>query len=232
MLAALALVAGISSAGADLIVRWEVISPQHYAARLERPVCPVCYKTPSGITIGIGNDLGHTTLGIFEQVWQGHPQRADLLPVIGLRGAEAQRALPSVAHVRTPYALAWRVFADIDLVNAWRICRRAFGPMYATAQQVVIDALGSVCHNRGGAMGGPARVEMRAIRDVCLPARDALCTARQIREMKRLWSDVGGLRDRRDSEAAYIERGLRHEQAYKQTSIRQNRLLREQEGCR
>ena len=71
-------------------------------------------------------------------------------------------------------------------------------------------ALVSLVYNRGGGMGIPGderRAEMRLIRDA-IRVRDYSDVPEALREMKRLWPNAGGLRARRDAEAALFERGL------------------------
>jgi GH24 family phage-related lysozyme (muramidase) len=66
----------------------------------------------------------------------------------------------------------------------------------------------SLVYNRGASMRGMTRTEMRVIRDECLPNRDHICIAHNIRSMCRLWegTPVGpGLCRRRHAEADLAE---------------------------
>lgn len=58
-------------------------------------------------------------------------------------------------------------------------------------------------------MAGDSRREMKTIRDVCLPASDSACVARELRSMCRLWrgtSIEAGLCARREAEAKLSEK--------------------------
>lgn len=66
-------------------------------------------------------------------------------------------------------------------------------------------ALISLVFNRGAAMNGSRRIEMREIRDNLVPIKDCEGIATQIKKMKRLWAGTtieGGMNRRRDAEAA------------------------------
>lgn len=193
----------------DLIIRWEVGSPDLYTRKYQRPVCPACTSTASGPTIGIGYDLGHATAAAIDLDWAAHPQRPDLHLGLGVTGREAIAITASMQHVVTPYPLAREVFGNASLVKYWRLCRRAFGPeAWDAAPPQVQGALVSVCYNRGGSMTGGARAEMREIRDIHLPARNWPGVADAIRRMERLWRGTpayNGLKARRDDEANLVE---------------------------
>jgi GH24 family phage-related lysozyme (muramidase) len=87
--------------------------------------------------------------------------------------------------------------------------RRAFGPDFDRLSKWAQDALTSLVYNRGASMVGPARVEMRFIRDVCLPLWKVAelanqCIARKLREMVRIWAGskiAAGMHRRRNDEA-------------------------------
>lgn len=119
--------------------------------------------------------------------------------------AVAALARVSVADIRVTWEHAIEVFRDASLIEYCRRARLAFGPAaFDAAPELVQGALVSLVYNRGASMIGPARLEMRHIRDVCLPAGDAACVAAQIRAMTRLWrgsSIEAGMYRRRYAEA-------------------------------
>jgi GH24 family phage-related lysozyme (muramidase) len=67
-------------------------------------------------------------------------------------------------------------------------------------------ALFSLVYNRGTAMEGDRRMEMRTIRDA-VKFGDLVTIVKQLRYMKRLWIGKGldGLLQRRDAEADLVE---------------------------
>jgi len=51
--------APLSPAGVELIIDFEAGGRDQYVRRYQRPICPVCTSTASGVTIGLGYDLRH-----------------------------------------------------------------------------------------------------------------------------------------------------------------------------
>lgn len=197
----------LPAAATRLIVRWEVTSPAYYTKRLQHPVWP---GGASGVTIGVGYDLGQATAPTIAGDWAAHPQ-ADRLPAAaGVSGADARALARQMRDVATPYPLAEQVFTASTLPRYHAAARRALGPGFDALPDNPQGALDSLGYNRGWSMIGPNRREMREIRDTCIPTGDAACIAAQLRSMKRLWpgdrAPGPGLRARRDDEAAMAER--------------------------
>lgn len=188
--------------GFDLIVRFEAGGRALYERRYQRPIWP---GRVSGVTIGIGYDLGHAARPTILADWQPHPQRDELPAASGITGPAARPVALAMRHVITPYPLAEHVFSCTSVIAYWRKTRRAFGgTAFDALPPHARDALVSLVYNRGTGMKGDARAEMRAIRDQCVPARDVRCIATQIRAMKRVWrgTDIeAGMAARRDAEA-------------------------------
>jgi hypothetical protein len=211
----------ISDAGRDMIIGFEVTSRAVYERRYQRPICPACDTTASGVTLGIGYDLGYVRESIARLDWSRHPQVETFVPYVGLTGGEAKAATRKIQHVITPYRLAEQVFEETTVVQYYRVAARTYGPPFLSAPAPVRDGLVSVVMNRGGALGATqnaeatlppfrrnSRWEMRQIKTTCLPAHDYACVARMIRDMKRLWPNVPGLQARREIEAQMVERAL------------------------
>lgn len=186
-----------------LIVDFEVGGQALYVRRYQRPIWP---GAASGVTVGIGYDLGHQRAAAIRQDWHRHAERERMASMAGIVGEAARLARLGVADIVVPWEHAMDVFRGASLVEYCRRARRAFGPAaFDAAPAQVQGALVSLVYNRGASMTGPARLEMRQIRDVCLPARDAGCVAGQIRAMVRLWrgsSIEAGMYRRRFAEAA------------------------------
>ena len=199
----------VSESGQALIVQFEVGGRATYEKRYTRPICPACASTASGVTVGIGYDLRHNSAGAILRDWAAHPQRHRMIEAQGLGGQRAIAATRELQDVVVTWPQANAVFRDSTLPHYWTVCRRSFGPAFATAPQSVQDALVSVCYNRGGSTVGPGRTEYRFIRDHCLPRGQVTCTADQIRAMSRLWRNTpieAGMTRRRYAEAAHAER--------------------------
>lgn len=196
----------LSGAVLEFIAKWEVGGRALYERRYQRPIWPG--NAASGVTIGIGYDLGHNSVEMILADWKGHPDRGYLAAMSGFKGQAAANLAAKRQFVVTPWPLAMRVFADPSIVRYQRIAERAFGKGMRELKPDTYGMLVDLVYNRGGNMVGSARLEMRHIRDVCVPERDDACVAQQLRAMKRIWrgAKLGkGLMARREDEARFIE---------------------------
>ena len=190
---------------ASLIIRWEITSPALYARSLRYPVWP---GGSSGVTWGVGYDGGVQSARAITDDWADHAARDRLATTAGLTGSKARAALPTYRDIDTAYDYAARVFETRTLIEYERRSDRAFRDGFKALPANACAALVSLVYNRGAAMTGDNRREMRNIRDDCVPKADVACIARQIRAMKRLWRGTvneKGLSARRESEAILAE---------------------------
>lgn len=210
MLVAAPVAAGnITPEGERMITHHEVGGQRAYERKYQWPVCPACDKTASGVTLGIGYDLRHNSKEQVRSDWGDHPQLPRLLQAQGLGGHAAIAMARSMRDVITPWPMALQKFRDTGVVPHKNRARRAFGREFDRLSPWAQDALLSLVYNRGPSMVGPARVEMRFIRDVCIPMWKAPelangCIARKLREMTRIWvgsAIENGMRTRRNDEA-------------------------------
>lgn len=166
----------------------------------------------SGVTIGIGYDLGHVTASEFEADWGGYlpaGQLQHLKKAIGLRGPMAKGMAGEFSYIRIGREDAEKVFEERTLPRYLALARGAF-PGFDELHRDAQGALVSLVYNRGAAMHddspGDRRREMRAVRDA-VTKKDLEEIARQIRAMKRLWEGkgLGGLLKRREAEADLVD---------------------------
>ena len=165
----------------------------------------------SGITLGIGYDLGFVTPEQFEEDWREYLTSQEikrLKTAIGLSGQEARQRASEFSDIKIKREDAVEVFKNRTLPLHSKRTEDAFpgvDQLPANAQ----GALVSLVFNRGTAMNGDRRKEMRAIRDAVAKG-DLQEIANQIRAMKRLWigKGVDGLLKRRDAEARLVESDL------------------------
>jgi len=161
----------------------------------------------SGITIGIGYDLGYESAGDFENDWQAilGADFATLSQVVGLKGADAQAKASGLKTIKIKSADAEQVFLERSVPKYQALTQQAFPGVDALPADAQ-GALFSLVYNRGTSMNGDSRKEMRAIRDA-VPNGDLQEIANQLRAMKRLWVNKGldGLLKRRDAEADLVE---------------------------
>jgi len=162
----------------------------------------------SGITLGIGYDIGFVTPQQFQTDWSPHLSAGQinrLKTAIGLKGGSAKQRAPQFKDITVSLAQAIDVFKRRTLPLHSRNTEQAFpgvDKLPADAQ----GALVSLVFNRGPGMAGERRKEMRAVR-AAVAAKDLQEIADQIRAMKRIWKDqgLGGLLKRRDAEADLVE---------------------------
>lgn len=199
----------VSRAGIDALIAYEVSSEAYYRRRLQRPVWPGGY---SGVTIGIGYDLGYSTAARIRRDWQG--LLADrsvglLVRAAGIRGERARAQVTRLRNVQVPFAAAKQVFHQSTLPDTARSTRRAF-PGVEQLPSDAQAALLSLVYNRGTRMSGASRREMKEIR-YRVADGDLAAIAGQLRAMKRLWDRrrLPGLHKRRDAEADMVSAARR-----------------------
>jgi GH24 family phage-related lysozyme (muramidase) len=196
----------ISKEAYDLIVQYECGGQVYYTSRLSTPTWP---GGASGVTIGIGYDLGYNTVEQIRKDWAhlGSSRVNQLVTVAGLKGQVAKAAVPRVKNVKISWAEALAVFENNTIPR--------FGNMTHTAFQNLNSghpheqgALVSIVFNRGASMSGDSRREMRSIRDTVKVGKWEP-VPKHILDMRRLWVGKGldGLLKRRIAEAALAKKG-------------------------
>jgi GH24 family phage-related lysozyme (muramidase) len=197
----------LSPAGYQLILDYEVGGGQSYYDRfLSRPTWP---GVQSGVTVGVGYDLGYNAAEVIRDDWRGLGATVSgrLAQCAGLTGQRAKTQTVTVSDVRIGWPAAKDVFDRTTLARFTALTAKTF-PNFDALPADSQAALVSLVFNRGSSMYGDSRREMRAIRDLCAAARtsaDIRAIAAQIRAMKRLWPTVRGLQLRRDAEADLVE---------------------------
>jgi len=190
------------------IGREEVSSRRYYELK-KSPAWP---GGASGVTIGVGYDLGYQAA--FEADWAGlltGPQIAALKQWVGIRGDAAAAGPVALSGISIPWMAAWTVFIGRSLPQSVGDTRRVF---YRSIEMppLCLGVLVSLVYNRGTSMADTAanpgsRKEMREIRDAIAAGRFSDIPD-LLRAMKRLWPESSGLRDRREREARLFELGL------------------------
>lgn len=201
--------AGISANAYKLIVEYEVGGgPAYYNKALKHP----CYPGgQSGVTIGIGYDMGYNTAAQFAADWQAIlPKDAynRLVPHLGKKSAAAKAAIASVKDISISWESAEAVFKSNTLPRFIKETTKAF-PGSEKLHEDTFGALVSLVFNRGGSVSGGSRVEMLNIKNAIVNNRSDIYNyiAQQIINMKRLWVGKGldGLLTRRNDEAKLIK---------------------------
>ncbi|MEM6485715.1 MAG: pesticin C-terminus-like muramidase [Pseudomonadota bacterium] len=196
----------LSKPGINAIVRYEIGSDSYYQRRLRHPIWP---GGDSGITIGVGYDLGFQTREDFRRDWaDGLPSAtADRLELAcGRKGRRAKNSVHEFRDISISLNRARRVFARTSLPTYAAKTQDAY-PGMKNLEPDAQSALVSLVYNRGASMRNlDSRREMRDIR-VHVLDEDYAAIAGSIRSMKRIWAgrNLDGLLKRRDAEAAMVE---------------------------
>jgi GH24 family phage-related lysozyme (muramidase) len=199
----------ISDRAFDLIVMLEVTSQAVYERSYSRPTWP---QGASGVTIGIGYDVGYVTKTLLWQDWQGAIPDAmikALEPAIGVKGPDADHLVHELrGHVNVPWTAAISVHRTRVIPKWVELTERAL-PNTGDLSADSLGALVSLAYNRGASFDseGARYQEMRAIK-ADMASRKFSGIPKQIRNMKRLWPSLKGLRVRRDLEAQLFQDGL------------------------
>lgn len=194
----------LSQKGFYQLVYHEISSPAYYKKRLQKPVWP---GGASGVTVGIGYDLGYHRDYHIRRDWGPFVSDEDLkklIAVAGKKGNNAKLQIPKLKHIRIPYEAAATVFSESTLPRYAAATKKTFKGIEKCVPDVQ-SAILSLVYNRGTRLSGSKRKEMKAIQSLIKQQQyDEI--GDQIIAMKRLWENTGlkGLLKRRDDEAALI----------------------------
>ena len=135
----------------DLIVRSEISSEAHYRRELAQPTWP---GASSGVTIGIGYDLGFTSQTQIEKDWRGRIRDAELDRLIetqGVGGAAAAALIPRLRDITIPLSEAKEVFFQSSLPTYEKKVAR----IYPEVKGLPADAQGGLTFARVQPRAGP-----------------------------------------------------------------------------
>ncbi|TXF77689.1 hypothetical protein [Chryseobacterium sp.] len=193
----------ISRKSAEMILEFEIGSHARYLSLYQHPIWP---EGESGITIGIGYDLGYATQAKFKKDWESLLSPAvynRLKTVVGLKAAHAKKALSTVKNLTIPLEAALEIFYTRSLSEYAALTAKTY-PGIALLPPDAQGALLSLVYNRGSGLEGDSRVEMKNIRKWIF-SKNLQKISEEIRNMKRLWPRSKGLRLRRDREADLVK---------------------------
>jgi hypothetical protein len=194
----------VSCESLSALAEFEVTSKTTYEQKYRRPLWP---GASSGVTIGIGYDLGMTGKTQIKSDWQGWLPDTDLqrlLTVQGIRGEAAKQLARSMSDIQIAYDVAQTVFYQSTLPTFASMTRTT----YPGVQKLPADAQGmmlSLIYNRGTSLSGRRRVEMAALKPLIAGGTKNLGEiASKFEQMARWWPDLPGLQQRRRKEAAMV----------------------------
>lgn len=199
----------------DLILEFEVGGGENYYNKfLKNPTWP---GEQSGVTIGVGYDLGYVNKTEFTNDWKDLAQKDfdRLYKIVGVKGYNAKELARRLKDIIIPWDLGLKVFMNKTVSKFYNLSRDTF-PNFDKLPEDAKGGLVSLVFNRGAALEGDRRREMKAIRDIMARAtnfdqKTLSQISDQITSMKRIWmggSIEKGMSRRRDAEAKIIEQSL------------------------
>ena len=199
----------------DLILEFEVGGGENYYNKfLKNPTWP---GEQSGVTIGVGYDIGYVNKTEFSNDWKDLPQKDfdRLYKMVGIKGYRAKELARRLKHIIIPWEMGLKVFMNKTVKKFYDLTQKTF-PNFDKLPDDAKGGLVSLVFNRGAALEGDRRREMKAIRDIMARTQNfdektLAQIADQIRKMKRIWiggSIEKGMNRRRDAEAKIIEQAL------------------------
>jgi hypothetical protein len=205
----------LSKKALDLILEFEVGGGENYYNKfLKNPTWP---EGQSGVTIGVGYDLGYVNKAEFSEDWKDLPKEIfdRLYKVVGIKGYNAKNLIRGLKDIIIPWELSLKVFNNKTVTKFWNLTRDTF-PNFDNLPEDAKGGLVSLVFNRGNALEGDRRREMKLIRDGMkitntFDQKALSFIANQIRNMKRIWAGGSiekGMNRRRDAEAKLIEESL------------------------
>jgi len=205
----------LSKKSLDLILEFEVGGGENYYNKfLKNPAWP---EGQSGVTIGVGYDLGYVNKAEFSEDWKDLPKDIfdRLYKVVGIKGYNAKNLIRGLRDISIPWDLSLKVFNNKTVKKFWNLTKDTF-PNFDKMPEDAKGGLVSLVFNRGSALEGDRRREMKLIRDGMkitntFDQKALSFIANQIRNMKRIWAGGSiekGMNRRRDAEAKLIEQSL------------------------
>ena len=206
----------LSKKSLDLILEFEVGGGENYYNKfLKNPAWP---EGQSWVTIGVGYDLGYVNKTEFSEDWKDLTKDIfdRLYKVVGIKGYNAKNLIRGLRDIVIPWELSLQVFNNKTVTKFWNLTKDTF-PNFDKMPEDAKGGLVSLVFNRGSALEGDRRREMKLIRDGMritntFDQKSLSFIANQIRNMKRIWAGGSiekGMNRRRDAEAKLIEESLK-----------------------
>ncbi|MBP2082949.1 MULTISPECIES: hypothetical protein [Pseudomonas] len=201
----------ISTSARSLIVACEVTSEANYRSKLQSPIWP---GGESGVTIGIGYDLGYTTAANFRSDWARLLPEPTVVRLARCCGTKGRPASQKTRELRDDKVGWTESNTQFDAYLRYVVGQTE--DTFKNCSHLHLDSFGalvSLIYNRGASLSRTSdrRREMREIYAL-MRDRDFGAIPTKFRDMKRLWKDdpqARGLLKRRELEALLFEQGLK-----------------------
>jgi GH24 family phage-related lysozyme (muramidase) len=191
----------------DVIVEFEVSSKAIYERKYKCPILPGEY---SGITIGIGYDLGYVTASTFANDWKAVLNNSDFNLLSGVVGKTKVAAKNALIEAVKKISIDWDAAIEVFYTKSMPIWAKKSRKIYPGLEKLPPDVQGaivSLVYNRGDSLSmDDRRLEMRNLVQL-IASGNLKAMAEEVWKMKRLWSvqQSAGLHRRRDKEAELIQ---------------------------
>jgi hypothetical protein len=197
----------ISPESRELILYYETGGQGYYQSKLQRPTVP---PGASGITIGIGYDLGYNTAAQIRADWKNvipaaHIDR--LAGVAGRKGSSARAVLSRVRDIVIPWEAAVSVYENKTVPRFAALTVKAYPGVLSTHPHIQGVML-STSFNRGTSFRPyDRRKELIWTRDDLKASKVAKLPGYQL-SMRRLWPDIRGLQKRYAAHSGLMQKAL------------------------
>jgi len=193
----------------DMIIGFEVTSEAWYNKKFTHPTWPGGH---SGVTIGIGYDLGMNRSEQIVRDWTGEVNLNSVALLANLGGITGEAAKSKIVglvrEITIPYESAYNVFINSTLP---RFCKLALNtyPGLDLLNPDTQGAIVSLVYNRGTKLNGERRIEMNNLVGL-IALKDYTGISNEIKAMTRLWVGKGlpGLIQRRMDESAVVSQSV------------------------
>jgi len=201
----------ISDRAVDMIRVFEISSKKQYEKLYQKPTWPYGL---SGVTIGIGYDVGYVNKAWLHEDWDSLNLDAEvkaLEPACEVTGERAHALIPGLSNIKISFDIADAQFSSRVLPRTVSETLYAL-PNAGTLPNDSLGALVSLVYNRGASFKNNTDryAEMRDIRLYTVQKKFEKIPG-ALRSMKRLWEGdpkMAGLVRRRELEARLFEAGL------------------------
>ena len=198
----------VSKKSLDLIVNSEISSKSAYNTKYKFPILP---GEDSGITIGIGYDLGQVSTSKFVEDWEGILKTSVINKLVKTVGKTKSAAKEVFTAEIKAIEISWDDALEVFYTKSMPKYAKDTIGIYPGVQLLPPDAQGalvSLVYNRGTSFTKPSEERRKEMKNIAkhVANKDLEKIADEIVSMKRLW-DINtsrGLHIRRDNEAALV----------------------------
>lgn len=203
----------VSRLSTEKIIGWEVSSEAEYRKRYIMPVYP---GAESGITVGIGYDLGYHTKQEITEDWGQYLSASETLFLAGYAGLKGARAKEEFKRMDVAPAIQYQIAEWVFMRELGNTAKKAVAayPGLELLRPHAAGAIVSLVFNRGTAKTGAKRAEMGAL-EAYIKVKGYNGMAILIKKMVKYWDGIpnvpgeeekryGGLVERRLEEAQLV----------------------------